>query len=186
MSSKSTPVKTVEPDTQQRPGAIDAAAFIALVPMRPYDVIGDVRSGHGNLTLPLARYAYGGKVYAIDTDQKALDAIAEKAKQARLGNIECLLSKESSVPLDDGTLDGAVVADALLGLSRPKPVIKEISRLLRKGGWLAVIAPIGSDQRGNGHRRTHEEALELATEAGFKKTTARALTHELYLIVLTK
>ena len=169
---------------------IDATALIALVPMRPYDAIGEFGCGQGHLTIPLARYAHSGRIYAIDSGQKALDTLQERAQQAHLSNIETVLSKESSVPLDDGKLDGAVVADMLCDANRPKSVLKEVHRLLRKGGWLAVIAWAKTEGKQNGTgpapRKSPDEVLELAAETGFRKLSARPLNGERYLLVLRK
>ncbi len=168
----------------------DATAIIALVPMKPHDLIGDVGCGDGRLTIPLARYAYGGKVYAFDSQQKTLDSVQERAKQARVGNIETVLSKEASLPLEDGKLDGVVVSGALNGASKNRGLFKELHRVLRKGGWSAVITASGQPAKGTGAAPAAEdksaEVLDSALDAGFTKLTGRPLNGSYRLLVLRK
>jgi arsenite methyltransferase len=168
----------------------EATAIIALVPMKPHDIIGDIGCGDGRLTIPLARYAYGGRVYAFDSQQKSLDAVEERAKQARVGNIETVLSKESSLPLEDGTLDGVVVSGALNGASKNRGLFKELHRVLKKGGWSAVITATGQPLNGTGAAQSAEdksvEVLDSALDAGFTKLTARPINPSYRLLVLRK
>jgi ubiquinone/menaquinone biosynthesis C-methylase UbiE len=185
MASKTSTIDKVQ-GPAHRNAEIDAPGLVALIPMRPYDAIGDFACGNAHLTAPLARYAYWGKVYAIDTRQEALDNVMQQAQQARLGNIEPVLSsKESSVPLADAALDGAMLASVLGCSSRPKNVLKEAFRLLKKGGWAAVIEQMkgeGKDASG----KPAADILQAATEIGFKKVTLRPLNGTRYLLVLRK
>ncbi|MSQ08500.1 MAG: class I SAM-dependent methyltransferase [Dehalococcoidia bacterium] len=185
MASKPASVEKIQEPVSVKSEALDPTGIVALIPMRPYDIIGDFSCGNASLTLPLARYAYWGRVYAIDTRQDVLDAVKGKSQLARLGNIEPLLSKEGSVPLGDASLDGAMLASALSSASRPKSVLKEAFRLLKKGGWAAVIELAraeGKDAPG----KPAEAILEIALEIGFKKVTLRPLNGTRYLLVLSK
>ena len=55
--------------------AVDPLQIIALIPIRPYEEIGDIGCGPGYLTLPLAKHAYDGKVYAIDSRKQMLEIV---------------------------------------------------------------------------------------------------------------
>lgn len=156
--------------------------------MRSWDVIGDVGCGQGQLAVPLARYAYDGKVYAIDTLQKNLDVVKEKARLSKISNIDTVHCKDSAIPLEDNSLDGAVLASLTADSSKPKLQIKEVYRLLKKGGWLAVILwrkPTGKEE-GALVKKPSEEFSALALEAGFKSVSARPLNGSRFLLVLRK
>jgi ubiquinone/menaquinone biosynthesis C-methylase UbiE len=192
MPPKAVVERPAELATPSIAGGIDANGIIALIPMRPHDIIGDIRCGRGELTLPLARYACWGKVYAVDADQDALGAVASKAQQSRIGNVETVQAKESSVPLEDASLDGALLAGVLGEASRPKSVLKEAFRLLKKGGWVAVIewAKVDAKERAggsqSGQRRSGDDVAEAAAEIGFKRVSLRPLNGNRYLLVLRK
>ena len=192
MPQKTAVDRPPEQATPSIAAGIDANGIIALIPMRPHDIIGDIRCGRGELTLPLARYACWGKVYAVDTDQDALGALASKAQQSRIGNVETVQAKESSVPLEDASLDGALLAGVLGEASRPKSVLKEAFRLLKKGGWAAVIEWVKVDAKERagssqpGQRRSGDDVAEAAAEIGFKRVSLRPLNGTRYLLVLRK
>ena len=87
----------------------DPQSLIALAPIHTDQVVADVGSGPGWLSIPLAKYLYGGKLYAVDVQEGMLEKVAERAAKFRLFNVETVLSKESSIPLEDGILDGLVL-----------------------------------------------------------------------------
>ena len=171
--------------------AIDPLQIIALTPIRPYEEIGDIGCGPGYLTLPLAKHAYDGKVYAIDPRKEMLDIVRERVDTARLGNVEFVLSKRIKVPLDDEALDGSVVSDVVTAAARPRSLLKEVHRLLRGGGWLAIIDWIYTDKAdgteySNDRRLPAERIADMAAELGFIRVTLRLVGGQRYLLLLRK
>ena len=171
--------------------AIDPLQIIALTPIRPYEEIGDIGCGPGYLTLPLAKHAYDGKVYAIDSRKQMLGIVRERVDAARLGNVELVASKRIKVPLDDGSLDGSVVCDVLTAAPRPRSLLKEAHRLLRVGGWLAIIdwtstSPADGAVDGNQKRLSPAKVTEMAAELGFARVTLRLVGGQRYLLLLRK
>ena len=171
--------------------AIDPLQIIALTPIRPYEEIGDIGCGPGYLTLPLAKHAYDGKVYAIDPRKEMLDIVRQRVDSARLGNVDFVLSKRIKVPLNDDVLEGAVASDVLTAARRPRSLLKEVHRLLRGGGWLAIIDWIspnnsdGSENVGDG-RLPAERVADMASEIGFARVTLRLVGGQRYLLLLRK
>jgi ubiquinone/menaquinone biosynthesis C-methylase UbiE len=171
--------------------AIDPLQIIALTPIRPYEEIGDIGCGPGYLTLPLAKHAYDGKVYAIDPRKEMLDIVRERVAAARLGNVEFVLSKRIKVPLNDEVLDGSVVSDVVTAARRPRSLLKEVHRLLREGGWLAIIDWIKSNtsdgaENDEDRRLPAERVADMASEIGFTRVTLRLVGGQRYLLLLRK
>ena len=171
--------------------AIDPLQIIALIPIRPYEEIGDIGCGPGYLTLPLAKHAYDGKVYAIDSRKQMLDIVRERVDSARLGNVDCVQSKRIKVPLDGGALDGSVLCDVLTAASRPKSLLKEAHRLLRPGGWMAIIdwtnsATTEAEDSSSGKRLSPARVTEMAADLGFSRVTLRLVGGQRYLLLLRK
>ena len=168
--------------------AIDPLQIIALTPIRPYEEIGDIGCGPGYLTLPLAKHAYDGKVYAIDPRKEMLDIVRERVASAHLGNVEYVASKRIKVPLDDEVLDGSVVSDVVSAARRPRSVLKEVRRLLRNGGWLAIIDWINSEgtEADSDRRLPAERVADMAAELGFIRVTLRLVGGQRYLLLLRK
>ncbi|MCZ6539834.1 MAG: class I SAM-dependent methyltransferase [Chloroflexi bacterium] len=171
----------------------DPQSMIALVPIHPDQKIADIGSGPGRLSIPLAKYLYMGTCYAVDVQEEMLKHVREQADKARLGNIETLVSKENKIPMDDESLDGVVFADVLNEASRPKALIKEGARLLKKYGWMAIIEwlpPQGNGKHKVGpaaSKRLAQDKTRATMEAlGLRTLTSRQLTHNRYIIVARK
>jgi len=170
-------------------GSLDAQRIISLVPVRPHELIGDIGAGPGALAIPFAKYTFDGKVFAIDVQKGMLELVGKRASELNLGNIELVVSTESKIPLEDGVLDGEILACVLNEATRPKSLLKESLRLLRKGGWAAVIE---WHKRETEHgpplksRLSPEEIVEIAAGLGLRKESLRSVQDDRYLLLLRK
>jgi ubiquinone/menaquinone biosynthesis C-methylase UbiE len=171
----------------------DPQSMIALVPIHSDQKVADIGSGPGRLTIPIAKYLYMGTCYAVDVQEEMLKHVREQAEKARLGNIETVVSKENHIPLDDEFLDGVVFADVLNEASRPKTLIKEGARLLKKYGWMAIIEWPPTEGKGKpeigpaASKRLVQEEMRETTEAlGLRTLTSRQLNHHRYILVARK
>src|SRR5262245_19192649 len=67
---------------------------IARMQLKPGDVVADVGSGSGSFSIAMAKaIAPDGILYAVDIDQKMLDFVAGKAKQAGVSNLRTVLGE---------------------------------------------------------------------------------------------
>jgi ubiquinone/menaquinone biosynthesis C-methylase UbiE len=169
----------------------DPQSMIALVPIHNDQKVADIGSGPGWLSIPLAKYLYSGTCYAIDTQKSMLEHVKTQGELAKLGNIETLVSKENEIPLDDAFLDGVVLSNVLNEAKRPKSLIKEAARLVKKSGWISIVEwlPIeGKPEVGPAaSKRLDQQDLREAVEAlGFTTLTSRQLTPHRYIIVARK
>jgi ubiquinone/menaquinone biosynthesis C-methylase UbiE len=120
-----------------------------------------------------------------------LDHVKEQAKKAGLGNIETIASKENQVPLEDESLDGVVFSNVLNEASRPKTLLKEGARLLKKSGWLSIVEwfPVADKPEfgpAPSSRLVQQELRESVEELGFTTLSSRQLTPHRYIIVARK
>jgi ubiquinone/menaquinone biosynthesis C-methylase UbiE len=172
--------------------AYDPQSLIALVPIHTDQDVADVGSGPGWLSMPLAKYLYGGKLYAIDVQEGMLKKVAEQAETYHLKNVATVPSKESAIPLEDSIVDGLVLADTLNEATRAKSLLKESARLLRKSGWLAVIEwlPVYGDAPPFGppaaQRIPVEDVLAMGAELGLSKIRSRQIGSSHYVVVFKK
>ena len=189
MPRKQAPARAKERSSPPPVQAIDPQRLIALTPIRPHETIADIWCGTGDLTIPLAKYVFDGKVYAVDIDADALERAAERAQEIRLGNVETVLSRRTKVPLDDESLDGVILASVLHEVSRPKSLLKEVSRMLRAGGWAAVIEWAEGDDGGGPpakKRLSPEKVSTMAEDVGLRRLSARNVDDRQYLLLLHK
>ncbi len=187
--SKKFPVKRLEELTRsERSKIIDPQTIFGLLPMRVYQHIADIGCGSGYFSIPLAKYAFDGKIYAVDVQQEMLDALDERTREVRLSNVAPILSKESKIPIDDDSIDGAILVNSLHEASKPADLLKETVRLLRKGGWAAIIdwrkekMEIGPPVAA---RLAREAAVKAAEAAGFRVQSVYDLNEWEYIILLS-
>ncbi|NQW21145.1 MAG: methyltransferase domain-containing protein [Chloroflexi bacterium] len=169
----------------------DPQSMIALVPIHNDQKVADIGSGPGWLTIPLAKYVYSGTCYAIDTQEEMLKYVKIQGEAAKLGNIETVLSEEYKIPLDDASLDGVALSNVLNETSRPKALIKEAARLLKKSGWISIVEWLPISGKSNvgppaSKRLAQQEMREIVEALGFTTLTSRQLTPHRYIIVARK
>lgn len=108
-------------------------ALGALAP--PGGHVGDLGAGIGHLTLPLA--ARGLRVTAVEPAREMLMRL-ERAARARALAVDAVHAAAEATPLASGSLDLALVADAVHFLDAERAG-REIGRTLRPGGALALL-----------------------------------------------
>ena len=101
-------------------------------------VVADLGCGPGYYTLALAEcVGPEGKVYAVDSDEKAIRAVEKKAAKRGLHNIEARASSASALSfIKDRSVD-FILANGLLCSMAPQyhdPAVNEIRRILKPNG----------------------------------------------------
>ncbi|MFB7461909.1 class I SAM-dependent methyltransferase [Streptomyces sp. NPDC056224] len=122
----------------------DAPAFATAVAefgLRPGDRVLDAGCGTGRALAPL-RAAVGpaGIVLGADLTPGML-AAAQRAGRAADGAL--LLADVARLPLRDGALDAVFAAGLIAHLPDPEANLRELARVVRPGGRLALFHPIG-------------------------------------------
>ncbi len=169
----------------------DPQSLIALVPIHTDQTVADVGSGPGWLSIPLAKYLYGGKLYAVDIQEGMLEKLAERAAAFRMYNVETVLSKESTIPLDDELLDGLVLSGTLNEATRAKSLFKESARLLKPQGWLAVVEWLPADGEPDfgppaKQRISMDSVVEMGLGLGLSRVRSRQIGPAHYVVVFKK
>ena len=98
----------------------------------------DYGCGTGDFTIPAARLVTSkGTVYALDCFTRQLEIVEEKSRKEGLANIETILS-DSQTGLPDECIDVVWMCDVLHEVKERRAVLKELHRVLRKEGTLAI------------------------------------------------
>jgi len=110
-------------------------------------VVADLGCGPGYFTLPLAeRVGPRGRVYAIDSNEKAIKALEKKANKHGYSNIEAYASSASDLSfIKDKSVD-FVLANGLLCSMAPhhhESTVNEIKRILKPQGQAYIAVDRG-------------------------------------------
>ena len=107
--------------------------------LKPGEVVVDLGSG-GGLDVFLAAKMVGptGRAIGIDMTPAMLDRARANAAAGGYSNVEFYLSTIDKIPLPDASVD-CVISNCVLNLAPDKPaVFREIARVLKPGGRVAV------------------------------------------------
>ena len=126
----------------------DTKAEVECAGVQAGDVVLDFGCGLGFCTLPAAdRVGQKGKVYALDIHRLAVEAVGRAVQKRGLSNVETICSGlPTGIPND--TVDVVLLFNVLPMIEDRTPVIRELHRVLKPGGTLAVKSGRGSQLAG--------------------------------------
>lgn len=106
-------------------------------------MVADFGSGSGFYTLASAQ-AVGpeGKVFSIDIQKALLSKVKDEANRRGLFNVEIIwgdIEEAGGTRLRNESLDYVILSNILFQVSDREAVVKEAARILKKGGFSAVI-----------------------------------------------
>ena len=132
----------------------------------------DFGCGAGGWAIPLAQKLKTGKVYAIDIQVEALDALRTKMEIGKVNNIRPIradLEMGLGSSVQNNLLDLVLLTNLLFQAQNKIQIIKEAKRVLRPGGQLLVTDWKTDSSFGpKGNRISPEETRKMIEELGFK------------------
>jgi ubiquinone/menaquinone biosynthesis C-methylase UbiE len=169
----------------------DAELLARLVAAGPEDVAVDLACGPGTLALRFAKHVRW--MCAYDLTPAILQRARQKAAQeGLLRKLDFVIGDAQTLPFANGSLDLAVTSYSLHHISDPARVIREMARVVKRGGRVGlidVIVPEDPKVRALNHRiewirdHSHGRSLTLAEfremmdAAGLRLTATETREH---------
>jgi SAM-dependent methyltransferase len=119
------------------PGRSWAAWSRALGLLLPPLDVADLGCGEGYLTVETARWAK--HVTAIDRSPGVLARAKALATRKKCANITWKRGELEKVPIDNGSMDVALLSQALHHAAEPPQALSEAARILKPGGRLVIL-----------------------------------------------
>ena len=148
----------------------------------------DFGCGYGTYTIPVAKIVGGqGRVYALDKDKEALDALMQKAESACLTNIERMeTSEELEIGLTAESVDVVLLFDVFHSFYFPQAgdrrrLLDEIRRIMKPSAFLSIsvwpnlLEPEIEDEIYNANFRLGKAVPETITDGKNDLETRRIL-----------
>jgi SAM-dependent methyltransferase len=148
------------------PGRSWKALAEALIKVLNYKVVADLGAGEGTLAQLLAQRAE--KVIAVDLSPKMVEFGQALAVQNGLTNLEYRLGDIEVPPIENESLDLAILSQALHHAEHPQRALDAAFRILKPGGRLIVLDLV---------QHHFEEARELYADRwlGFSESDLAAM-----------
>jgi ArsR family transcriptional regulator len=129
------------PDTRDArqlvPGRSWAAWSRALALLMPKVKVADLGCGEGYLTIEAARFA--SRVIAVDRSEAVLKRARALARRRRVSNVIWKQGELEKLPINDATVDVAMLSQALHHAQSPARAIAEATRVTTPGGRVLVL-----------------------------------------------
>lgn len=153
--------------------------------------IADFGCGNGYFTIPMAKIADQGLVYAFDVMKDSLSAVDSKAKLENILNIKtihCNLEIYNGSKLDDQSVDLVLLRNILFQSQKKSDIIKEAKRVLRDGNRLVLVEWIKDSSLApkNGWLISKDEAKQLIKIEGFDLEKELKIDNHHYGLVFRK
>ncbi len=101
----------------------------------------DIGCGPGTITVGLAKAVAPGEVVGIDLPESQLSVARQNAAQSKLNNARFVVASIYELPFADETFDVVFAHAVFEHLKEPVSAIKEIHRVLKPGGLVALRSP---------------------------------------------
>lgn len=154
-------------------GFINPQTVVRNSGIMPGQRVADFGSGHGYFVVEMAE-AVGdsGRVYAVDVQRAALEAMMTRVYQSGYNNVEPVLANlelPGSTTLRDESLDLVLISNLLHQVGDQEAIINEAARVLKAKGVMTVVGWIPHTRLAPAGQHVSPDAVnDMALTAGLE------------------
>jgi ubiquinone/menaquinone biosynthesis C-methylase UbiE len=126
-------------DAPERVQGLKIAEVVGKLGLKPGQSVADIGAGSGIFTRAFARPVRpGGKVFAVEVDEKLIEHISASAMEQGITNIEGVVGEfdDPSLPAE---IDLAFINDVLHHIEHREVYLKKLAEYLKPAGRVAII-----------------------------------------------
>ena len=180
-------IKTL--DSPNRLQGLKISEVVAALKLKPGMVVADIGAGTGVFSLPLARAVRpGGKMYAVEVDEKLLEHVIEQGTEQGVTNIEPVFA-EFDDPLLPPGVDLAFIHDVLHHIEKREVYVKNLAGYLKPGGRIAVIdfkPGVGGHRDDPKMQLSQEQVTAMMAAVGLKPAEEVKLFEDKWFVIFVK
>jgi ubiquinone/menaquinone biosynthesis C-methylase UbiE len=106
----------------------------------------------------------GGKVYAIDIHELAIESVKKRISKENLHNVTALVASKERCPLNNSSIDLIYALDMFHMVANPVIFLKELNRISEPEGILFID---------NGHQKRDKAKTKINSSGSWKITEER-------------
>lgn len=173
-------------DSPERRKKLPPEELLKLLELKGSEDILDVGAGGGYFTFPASERTTGA-VYALDAHSEMLGILKSRIEEHNAANIEVIQGAAEHIPLEGEKVD-MVICSLILHIAEPhEQGIKEIQRVLKKGGKaLCIEWEYPESEPPVDHRISSSDMARMAEKHGFKVLSRQPWSEAYYSMVIQK
>jgi ubiquinone/menaquinone biosynthesis C-methylase UbiE len=176
-------------DSPQRLQGLKIPEVVAALKLKPGMLIADIGAGTGVFSLPLARAVRpGGKLYAVEVDEKLLEHVVELGTEQGVTNIEPIFGEYDN-PLLPQPVELAFIHDVLHHIEKRDVYLKNLAGYLKPGGRIAVIEfkpGVGGHKEDPKMQLGQEQVTAMMAAVGLKPAEEVKLFEDKWFVIFAK
>jgi ubiquinone/menaquinone biosynthesis C-methylase UbiE len=180
-------IKTL--DSPTRVQGLKIGEVVAALKLKPGMLVADIGAGSGVFTLALARAVRpGGKVYAVEVDEKLIQHITEVGTEQGVTNIEGVYAEYNDPLLPPG-IELAFIHDVLHHIQDRATYLKNLAGYLKAGGRVAVIdfkPGAGGHRNDASMQLTQEQVTAMMATVGLEPAEEVKLFDDKWFVIFVK
>jgi ubiquinone/menaquinone biosynthesis C-methylase UbiE len=180
-------IKTL--DSPARIQGLKIGEIVAALKLKPGMLVADIGAGSGVFSLALARAVRpGGKLYAVEVDEKLIAHITEVGTEQGVTNIEGIYAEYNDPLLPPG-IDLAFIHDVLHHIQDRATYLKNLAGYLKPGGRVAVIdfkPGAGGHREDASMQLTPEQVTAMMAAVGLQPAEEVKLFEDKWFVIFAK
>ncbi len=160
-------------DREKREKMLPSRQILLNFGLREGLTMADLGCGYGHFALRAAEIVGpAGKVKAIDIEPERMGILRQLAEeQGVISRVETIQAQGETIPLADGDVQIALIANVLHELAEPSQYLKNTWRILQPDGKIWIVEWVKAETEFGpplAERRSSGEWVELVEQAGFE------------------